>query len=287
MTEFSDVQKQYLENLFLKLNNTIEEKTSQIQIEFKEKVEEVKKEISTRFNILENKIHTLEDQNKKLKHSVLNLERKVRKNNIAIFGVSDNETNLIKCVCSIFQNILGLEIGEEDLNDAYRIVTTKNTRTPVIVEFISYQKKFSVLKNAKKLKGTNIYIAKDQCLEDQIQNKILIKHLKEARSKGAVAYIKGDRLIISNEPYTIDQLEKETEIEDQEIVSDEVQIINIEKPRPESAPATPNLQRKTKRQIEEIEIEDQSDKKKSKPETINKDKTIVVMKTRSNAKIRE
>lgn len=217
---------------------------------------------------------------------MLNLERKVRKNNIAIFGVSDNEANLIKYVCSIFQNILGLQIGEDDLNDAYRIVTTKNTRTPVIVEFISYQKKLSVLKNAKKLKGSNIYIAKDQCIEDQVQNKILIKHLKEARSKGAVAYIKRDKLIISNEPYTIDQLEKETEIEDQEAVSED-EIINTEKPRPESAPATPNPQRKTKRTIEEIEIEDQSDKKKPKPEITNNDKTIGVMKTRSNTKIRE
>lgn len=250
--EFSESQKLFIKGLFEKLNltisentktlnNTLNDKTAEIRSELKTQIGEVKEEIDLAVSALQNKISSLENQSSKLKKRVLQLERKTRKNNIIIFGVSAEEAFLWETVIGIFKNTLQIEILESDINDLYRIgKPNDNNIRPITVEFISYQKKLLVLKNSKKLKGTNIFIAKDLCWEDQEANKVLTIYKNEARRKGDIAYIKGQSLIVNNVPYTIKQL-KENEI-------------NFNSPirKADSAPPTPNPQRRQNQLVQEF-----------------------------------
>lgn len=227
MQDFSQEQKEFIENLFSKLNTNINEKSSEIREELKKQINDLKADVISTTNNLEKKIIELEAENKTLKQNVIHLERRVRKNNLIIFGISVEEPNLTTSVLKIFNDI-GVTIEVGDLNDVYRITTTNSN--PVVVEFISYQQKLLVLKNVHKLKGKNIFVAKDLSIEDRKKNKILLHHQKQARAKGELAYIKGEKLYIGNQPYTINQLENPETDDDQE---------NPQEEKANSAPSTP------------------------------------------------
>lgn len=230
MQDFSEEQKKFLKNLFANLNTTINEKTSEIRKELKEQIAELKREALFTASEFERKIKELEIKNREQHQNIIFLERKVRKNNVVIYGINTDEPDLVTRVLEIIKK-LDINIGASDLNDVYFVKKQKDKPNPVIVEFLSYQKKILVLKNAFKLKGKNIYISRDQCYEDREKNKILLYHQKQARAKGESAYIRGEKLFIGNEPYTIEELKKYMDF-DEDIQNKEGKV--------ESAPATPN-----------------------------------------------
>lgn len=53
-----------------------------------------------------------------------------------------------------------------------------------MVEVISWNKKFGIMRSAKNLKGQNIWITEDYTKKLQEQRKILIQHMKIAREEG-------------------------------------------------------------------------------------------------------
>lgn len=89
--------------------------------DFKAQVGEIKDENNSIINIQQVKIDTLENQNKKLQNSIIQLQRKVRKNNLVVFGVKEIKTNLIEQVTDLIRNTLEVEIQTSDINDAYKI----------------------------------------------------------------------------------------------------------------------------------------------------------------------
>lgn len=274
MTDFTSGQKDFLEGLFLKLNATIELKATEVKTEIKEKIDEFEKDITERFAVLEKRIYSIEAENKTLNKRILSLERRTRKNNIAIFGIEKTEASLAETVCNIFKNNLELQINEEHLNDVYCLTNSSRDKCTVIVEFISYQKKLLVLKNPKKLKGSNIYIAKDQCREDISKNKILLKHMKETRQKGVPAYIKANKLYISNIPYTAEQLETENQEENQEQAQAQEDRNKTEKLQIRKPQTTTKGINQINRTIEDQDIEIRSNQEKQKSEVIAVDRKI-------------
>ena len=155
----------------------------------------------------------------------------------------------------------------------------KLDNSPIAVEFISYRKTKLVLENAKKLKGKNISITKDLCTSDRADNKKLATHMKEAKKKGLISYIMGNKLVIGEGIYTMDQLRD---------IGNSTDYQGCEKNRQEadSGPSTPNILKREKHLIDDLgsdeKLEEQENSKKSKPidKTI-KSKTTVI-KTRSN-----
>lgn len=211
MTEFSESQKEFMKELFDKLNTSLNEKTAEIRNEFTQQIENIKKEIHSVVTSCQEKNRELENKNKELQQRVIHLERRTRKNNLVLFGIKqDTELNLLQSVIEIFRSPLEVNVEESDLSHVYRI----NNKNIVVVEFISYQKKLLVFDNARKLKGTGISISTDQCLEDREQHKLLLKHREIARGKGQTAYIKTGKLYISNKPYTAEELKRQEELVD-------------------------------------------------------------------------
>lgn len=268
MNDFTNVQKSYMDSLFIKLTQTINNKTDEIRSEFTQQIRELKQEIYAINNSYEERISKLENQNKHLQHTVIQLQRRIRiiqlqrriRKNLVIFGISSTEPDLRECVVKLFRESLEVDICDSDIRELYRVGSNNDqNKQPIIVEFNLYCKKLLVQKNARKLKGTTIAIGQDQCIEDRTTYKILLKHLKEARSKGIQAYIKGDEIVIGSETYNTHDLEEGIH----------KQISPLEKKnKSDSAPSTPDPQCRQKRLLDELglgTVEIQQEQKKPGP----------------------
>lgn len=92
-----------------------------------------------------------------------------------------------------------LQLPVMNLERAHRMgpVSTSRPRTEVVC-FERFGHREAVLRNAKKLRGTDIFINEDLCAASQAKKQSQIPLMKEARSQGKIAYFKHTRLIIKD-----------------------------------------------------------------------------------------
>lgn len=189
-----------------------------------EQTKDIKEQIQRSTEIQNETIRTLSGKLEKLSNRCLYLERKSRKNNIIIFGLKINDDKLLANeTIAMLNNLLGLNYYAGDINNIYKI--GKDSNPPIVVEFISFLRKIEIFKDAeklKKLKEKNIAISNDLCEEDRQDQKLLRRHLKDAREKKLNANIKGNKLEINKVLYTISQLKNgdidlENNISDSEV----------------------------------------------------------------------
>lgn len=144
------------------------------------------------------------------------LERELRKKNLIITGVVDEEGEkeheTLEKILVVMNNI-GVEIDKEkDLEDLLRLGKYKATgMRPILIKMRKYSKKTEILKQAKNLKGTTIGINEDYPKEVQEERKKLIPIMKESRAKGQKAFIKYNKLIIDNEIYKTAKIDLENQ----------------------------------------------------------------------------
>lgn len=154
----------------------------------------------------------------KLKKRCLYLERRIRKNNIVIFGLTVDGSEIVEQTISKLNELFGLNVTTKDINNIYKI--GKSSNPPIVVEFVSFLLKKQVFHDTDKLKalrGTNISVANDLCEEDRQEQKVLRKHLKVARSDNKQARIVGNKLEVEGRLYTAAELEDSaTEYETQD-----------------------------------------------------------------------
>ncbi|KAG5897912.1 hypothetical protein JTB14_014029 [Gonioctena quinquepunctata] len=84
----------------------------------------------------------------------------------------------------------------------------KNTIIAIKVEFISHLKKKQILKNHAKLKGTKITISNDLTIKQREDFRTLRHHQAYEKQNGKDCYIKGSKLIIDGNAYSVDELER-------------------------------------------------------------------------------
>lgn len=125
------------------------------------------------------------------------------------------------------KKLLDIDVSEADINNFYSLGNKENC--PLKLEFVSHLKKVSILRNAKKLKGTNISIANDMTTKQREENKILRKHLFIAKqNNNNTCYIKKNQLYINNKIYTAHELKQLEDTDDK-----------ISQLQPKSTPETP------------------------------------------------
>ncbi|CAH0546780.1 unnamed protein product [Brassicogethes aeneus] len=200
--EFSEGQKEYLKQLFSQMTQNIETKITTQLTEFKSEVNEL-------LGTCQQKIEKLESENNQLRETVKALDRRIRKNNIVIFGIETDYKNLKQETLALFSEKINIDIKEEDIGGIYFLGPKHKQTKPIIVEFISGIKKDLVFKNAFKLKSSGISISQDLSAEDREINKTLVQHLKAAKKKGLKAYIRGSNLIFGEDTYTVKELKKD------------------------------------------------------------------------------
>lgn len=220
------------------IKSEIKRETRKLSEEINAKIKEENRKLTELIEQQNQKIILLQSKCDQFQNRCLNLERQIRKNNIIIFGLTiENDISLLEFVINKLNTLLGIELKESDISNLFIIKTNKGE--PVKIEFTSYLKKNLIFKNIGKLKGTKIFIANDLCVEDRSAQKILLQHLKHARSKNYYAYIKGQTLIINGEVYTPEQLQsKNLEEAKSETPNQILSIANIPR-KVNSAPSTP------------------------------------------------
>lgn len=195
------------------------------------KLNELKYEIKTVNKALTN----FESKLAILENKSLLLDRKIRKNNIVIFGLkTEKSTGLLEEVLQKLNEILGIKLVENDVNNVYRI----GNKSTIIVEFISYLRKQLVFQNIRKLKNSGVSISNDLSPEDRETSKILYKNLKVAKSRNHKAYIKNYRLYVDEKVYTAEQLIKSSKEESNERSSSYIVELEV---KSNSAPPTPSI----------------------------------------------
>lgn len=125
------------------------------------------------------KLKTFEKKYQNLEKQVTLCDRKIRKNNIVIFGLSLSRENLLHETLIKLNNVLDLSLNENDLNDIY----FKGEATVGCWIYI-FLEEIVTIKNTRKLKGTNIFINHYLTPDDRAVCKTLYGYSKKARSEG-------------------------------------------------------------------------------------------------------
>lgn len=135
------------------------------------------------------------------------LDSQARRANLIMDGIpeAEKENNLVseEKVLKIIEEKLNLDpkiIGVEQAMRAGKVnISSDGTQgrpRPVIVRFHRIKDRDTVLRNARKLKGTSIFINEDYPETVRQKRKELLPKMKEARERGDYAFLRYDKLII-------------------------------------------------------------------------------------------
>lgn len=218
-------------------NQLFELITQANEIQSRKLTEEIKNDIIITLEGFSKKIDETIEQNLLLQKKCASLERKIRKNNIIIFGLVPQKETLLSDTLGSLNQFLELTLSKSDINNIYTI--GNSDKPPIVIEFLSFLTKSEIFKNIQKLRGTGVSITNDLSVEDRKEQKILYSHLKTARQQNLQAKISGNRLIIDSNPYTAEQLqhlEAISEINSTEQSSDTVET-------PQSKLSNPSLEK--------------------------------------------
>lgn len=220
--------------------DSIKNECEQIRKELKKELYSENKKIIEKIDNCYRNINELDKKIKHIDNRCKYLDRNSRKNNILIFGLQIPEnSDLVKVTLEKIKELTDIDLSLNDINNLHTIRVGNKTVIKII--FVSYLKKELLLKNGYRLKGTNISFAEDLCYEDRQERKFLRKHLQVARSKNYFAKIRGQKLVVNNEVYSIDQL-KNFELEEvSNGIDTNTPLSPIHYVKPSSAPATPSV----------------------------------------------
>ncbi|CAH1153973.1 unnamed protein product [Phaedon cochleariae] len=162
---------------------------------------------------IEVKLELLESENKELKVEVETAKRKLKNNNLVIFGIEEKDdaetTNIVK---QTLQDKLNIRLEDTDINNTYRI-GKRNTsaKRPIILELVRNIKKQEILRNCGKLKGTDIAVSHDLTTKEREEKKVLYKYYKEAKGNKCETTLLKNKLIINGVSYKYEDLTKEVD----------------------------------------------------------------------------
>ena len=140
-----------------------------------------------------------------MKNKMTYLENQSGRNNIRINGIPEDKNEswdqTETKVKEILKNTLNLDF-EPLIERAHQTGRVRNTdinkpRT-IICKLYDWKVEEAILRSARAIKPTNIYVSEDFAEETARRRKELLPKLKEAREQGKIAYLVVDRLIIKN-----------------------------------------------------------------------------------------
>lgn len=130
------------------------------------------------------------------------LENQTRRNNLIFDGIPDSKTESwheseIK-VKKLITEHLKMDPSHIELERAHRTGKFDAEGRPrsVMVKLLRFKDKEEILKRAKYLKGSKLYINEDFSEKVRLRRKELLPQLREARNQGNVAYLKYDQLVV-------------------------------------------------------------------------------------------
>ena len=147
----------------------------------------------------------IQDYEKKLHDLLLRLnyqEDYSRRNNLRISGLEEPRSNETWEQTSTLVNELftsKLQLPNMKLERAHRVGPASPSRPrTVVVRFERFGDREAVLRNARKLKGTGVYLNEDLCAASQAIKQSQFPLMKQARLQGKTAYFRYTKLIIKD-----------------------------------------------------------------------------------------
>ncbi|KAI8488105.1 Tetraspanin-8 [Branchiostoma belcheri] len=151
---------------------------------------------------LEQNIMTYNTEVTEMANKLDYIENQSRRNNLIFDGIKDDrketwEQSETK-VKEVLRNKLRLNTDSIEIERAHRNGKPGDRPRPIVVKLLRYKDKQNILRQAKMLKGTQIFINEDFSDKIRQKRKDLQPALRAARERGQVAYIRFDKLVISD-----------------------------------------------------------------------------------------
>ena len=200
--EINDLKKsiEFTENVLEEKVANVEQNVCELQGKFK-KVEEDVAYMNDYIEDAEN-IH----------NKLVELEDRSRRNNIRIDGIKEhNKESCEECERRVHSMLKErLDIENVEIERAHRGGRKSRSKPRTIVcKLLRFKDKQNILRKAKLLKGTNIFINEDYCQDTVEYRKELWEEVKVLRSQGKIAYL-NYRCIVSRDKVSALSTETET-----------------------------------------------------------------------------
>lgn len=200
-------------DLIINLDSKLGKQIEDVQDE----VKSLKQVVNGDIKVLKDKIKALEEENKLVKGKLKYIERKIKQNNIFIYGLEEEteerQDTLLQEVLHVINHTLEVKLTPYEINNIYRIGKNKGKR-PIILSFVTNLKKSEVLRNTRKLKGTNIAVSEDLIEEDRTERKLLVDTLKQVKRRNKKAIIRGNGIIIESIYYSVKDILDQKHLEE-------------------------------------------------------------------------
>lgn len=187
------------------LSKLIEDEFVNQKVTIKKELAKVREEIRLLAESAKVRIESCEERITQVEYDILDIKRRFLKNNIIIFGLEIDSSDLVHSVITQLNSSLEINLQNSEINNIYTLGKNKSI---IKVEFLSFLSKSEVTNNRYKLKGSRIFINDDLCKEDRNDLKLLRRHLNLAKADGHKAYIRKNYLVVDDEKFSIDQLKK-------------------------------------------------------------------------------
>lgn len=139
-----------------------------------------------------------------LKEKMNDMENRNRRNNVRVVGLAEHEkeswSDTEEKVKELIKTKLELDADTMVIERAHRVGKRETDRPRVIVaRFLNWKDKEQVMKNAKKLKSSGIFINEDYSTETVRRRKELYPVMMKIRSQGHFATMKMDKLVVHDQ----------------------------------------------------------------------------------------
>lgn len=193
-----------MEELKMLLENMQQEMRQQKtdMIEMKEDIKNtINNNINDKFSSLEAKNELLEEKIYEQSRAINNFERYIRRKNLIIFGVEEQEKTyheLENMIINIINTNFNFQFDFNNIEAVRRIGKKGENTRPIIITFSTIGLKIKIQINKKCLENTPYYIKEDYPKDVLIKRKELQVQLQKEINSGNKAFIKYDKLIVLN-----------------------------------------------------------------------------------------
>lgn len=207
------------ESMESSLLTQIVQELKQIRVDFNSEQQETRKLIEEKFNNDQEEKAEINRKLEKQEGRIKYIEQGARRRNLIVYGIGESENenfNELKGkVDHLLNTTMGLDVKREEIDEFFRLGKKTEGRRdrPIIVKMISNWRKIDIMKNRGKLKGTKIFIENDLNEEEKAEKKNLIAEMREMKSKGQAAYIRGKTLVIASSRSTNQEREEDAPLE--------------------------------------------------------------------------
>ncbi|KAF4531525.1 hypothetical protein B566_EDAN019253, partial [Ephemera danica] len=184
-----------------------------------EQTEQIRKEVSNIKVLVQNYEKKCTEQNTELKNEVLQLKESnkelqdmvhtqaaiLRKNNILIHGIKENDNEDTPTVVHDICADLNVQLADGVVTEAFRVGRNKGQR-PILCKLNSFAKKKEILDKNRSRGSNQFSIYHDLTKTDRANKKLLKPYRDQAVQRNQRAYIRGSKLIINGAPWTLDDL---------------------------------------------------------------------------------